>query len=406
MKGITRELFHYYIACFALIGMLGGLVLSRALLSIAMIVLLINVLIQPGLKSNIHFLIKRPVLWLPMLLFIQTLVAFLNTSNVNTGTAWLQMKLPFLLLPLGIVSLKRIQKKHLIVILQLFIIVTWGSSFYVLYKYLAINHNVQYWRGDVMETPFSHIRYSLIICISVFTALYVFMNTRTAFRYASLVLGLWLLVFLHILAVRSGLVAFYLSTIALSLFYTIKNKKWLEGVALATAILIVPMLTYTFFPTLQQKFDYVSYDLKQYIKTGDATNLSDGQRLLSLKMGWNTFRENLWFGVGTGDIEDEMNLRYDQSQNQNIESSRRLPHNQWLWTAVCGGVVGLGLLASGLLIPIWLLRKRLNWFFIAFLIILHSSMMTEATIESQIGVALYIIFYLLNILMILQDDGD
>jgi O-antigen ligase len=196
-------------------------------------------------------------------------------------------------------------------------------------------------------------------------------------------------------------VAFYLGSLFLTIYYTVINKKWVEGISFALGMLIIPVLSYYMLPTFKQKIDYVCYDVSKYFTYGDAADLSDGQRLFSLKMGWEVFMHNKLCGVGVGDLIDEMNSQYEH--HQNIETSKRLPHNQWLWTAVSGGLVGIGMLAVALFLPLWLLRKKLNWFFVVFFIVLHSSMLSEATLESQIGVALYIIFYLLSVSMILRE---
>ncbi len=338
---------------------------------------------------------------MPALIFVQVLISLINTSNISNGLEWVQMKLPFLLLPIGFLSVREISKKHLLLVLQTFVLVVSASAIYVLVKYFTMSTEVNYWRGDVMETPFSHIRYSLTVCMSIFTALYIFIHDKTKTRFIALTAGLWLMLFLHVLAVRSGLVAFYLSTLFLAGFYTVKNKKWIEGISFAVGLLVVPILAYYLVPTFKEKFNYVSYDISQYFSSGDASNLSDGQRLFSLKMGWEVFNQNKLLGVGAGDLIDEMNVHY--AHHQNIEDSKRLPHNQWLWTAVSGGVIGLILLAAGLLLPVWLLRNKLSWYFIVFLVVLHSSMLSEATLESQMGVALYLIFYLLSVMMILQN---
>jgi hypothetical protein len=52
-----------------------------------------------------------------------------------------------------------------------------------------------------------------------------------------------------------------------------------------------------------------------------------------------------------------------------------------------------------MILPLWFMRKQMTWLFLVFLVILHSSMLTEATLESQIGVALYMTFYLITLLV-------
>jgi O-antigen ligase len=404
MNTIDRSAFHTILATIALCGLLCGMVLSRVLLSVSMIVLVANALVSPRRIEYFNFFISEKALWLPVLAFVQVLISLLFTSDLNNGMQWLLIKLPFLLLPFGFCSLIHVKKNYINRVLSFFVLVISASSIYVLIHYYLDKESVNYWQGDVMYTPYSHIRYSLIVCMAIFTSVYIFINEVSKFRYVFIVMALWLLVFLHFLAVRSGLVAFYLATLFLTVYYIVKHKKWIEGISFLGGLILLPALAFLLVPTFQQKLDYVQYDIKQFIATGDASNLSDGQRLFSLQMGWQVFKENPLFGVGAGDMIAEMNRKYEH--HQNIEPSKRLPHNQWLWTAVSGGLLGVLLLMGALILPIWFLRKKWNAYFIAFLWVAHSSMLTEATLESQIGVALYLIFYLLSVIMILQPDAD
>lgn len=404
MNPQLRSAFHYYVSLLALCGLLCGMVLSRVLLSVSMIVLVVNAILSPQRNEYFRSFFSYKVLWLPALVFIQVLIAWINSNDLKSATEALLMKLPFLFLPFGFASLVRAKRQDLILVLHVFVTVVCLSTVYVLINYLFGKEEVHYWRGDVMNTPFSHIRYSLIVCMSIFTALYLYVNDSSVRRYAAMICGIWMLIFLHLLAVRSGLLAFYLSAFFLALYYVVKQRKWIEGVSFMAGMIIVPVLAFWYVPTFRQKLHYVSYDLKQFFTTGDAANLSDGQRLFSWKMGLEVFKENWLIGVGAGDLMHEMNIKYEH--HQNIEASKRLPHNQWLWTAVSGGVIGLILLATALLWPVWLLRKKWNWYFAVFLLVLHSSMLSEATLESQIGVALYLNFYLLSVILILHPDGD
>lgn len=397
MTSLNRPPVYRLIAYVALTGIVCGMVFSRVLLSLSMIVLILNAVISPDLRTHFKQILKSPQWWLPSLVFLQVFISLLNSDNLTDGMNWLTMKLPFLLLPIGFIPLRAISLKHLLILFSLFVLIISASVSFVLIDYYRMHNDINYWRGDVMKTPFSHIRYSLIVCMSIFIALYVFIHTHSIQRFVMLGLAIYLLLYLHVLAVRSGLVAFYLSTFILAVYYTITHKKWIEGVSFAVGLILVPVLAYNLLPTFKQKINYMHYDITSYMSSGDAVDLSDGQRLFSLEMGWKTFREHMVFGVGAGDLIDEMNRQYRDYQD--IEISRRLPHNQWLWVAVSSGLFGLILFGAAMILPLWFMRKQMTWLFLVFLVILHSSMLTEATLESQIGVALYMTFYLITLLV-------
>jgi len=72
-----------------------------------------------------------------------------------------------------------------------------------------------------------------------------------------------------------------------------------------------------------------------------------------------------------------------------------MPHNQWLYVLAGTGLLGLifFLLAQAFLVFGFGLYK--HWLYLTFHIILTSSFIPEATLESQLGVAIYVLFILL-----------
>jgi O-antigen ligase len=113
---------------------------------------------------------------------------------------------------------------------------------------------------------------------------------------------------------------------------------------------------------------------------------------------WKTagflFVEHPIFGVGTGDIMEEMKAEYETSGSQLSARYRLRPHNQFLTTAASFGLFGLLYFLAVWLVPLFAIRNR-PWVCVAFWVIAVASMVFEDTLETQLGATFISLFYAL-----------
>ncbi len=99
------------------------------------------------------------------------------------------------------------------------------------------------------------------------------------------------------------------------------------------------------------------------------------------------------FGVGTGDIKHAFKEQYDKINTTLEPNKQRRSHNQYLSISVTFGLFGLFVFIFALTYPA-IINKRFNSFhFTTVFIILLLSMITEDTIETQVGVSIFSFFY-------------
>lgn len=98
------------------------------------------------------------------------------------------------------------------------------------------------------------------------------------------------------------------------------------------------------------------------------------------------------FGVGTGDIQDEFNKAYDETNSKLTTEWRLRCHNQYLAITVAFGVVGLMLFLFYLFLPAISHKQQLHYLYWPFFIIVLLSFITEDTLETQSGVTFFIFF--------------
>jgi len=103
-------------------------------------------------------------------------------------------------------------------------------------------------------------------------------------------------------------------------------------------------------------------------------------------------KHNLWFGVGTGDVQLEMEKSYRNSASPLHEEWRKRPHNQFLTITVALGLVGLSIFIYGLLYPPFKLKRRLSKVYFGFMLVYFISFLAEDTVETQAGVTFFAFF--------------
>lgn len=113
---------------------------------------------------------------------------------------------------------------------------------------------------------------------------------------------LFLLVFIHVLSVRSGLLVLYLALLVWLLRYVFLTRRWAVAAALGIMLVLLPAAAYQTFPSFRNKLAYARWDLLQH-QQGTGANYSDSDRLTSWKAGWEVGKKNPLFGVGAGDLK-------------------------------------------------------------------------------------------------------
>jgi hypothetical protein len=116
------------------------------------------------------------------------------------------------------------------------------------------------------------------------------------------------------------------------------------------------------------------------------------QRLEFWQTGWEILKQNLVFGVGTGDLEIEYKGMYQQLDSNLAQEFQLRAHNQYLSIAIALGLIGFLVFIASIVLPFFTLKNANTYLYIGFSIILYLSMINEDTLETQAGVTLYAFF--------------
>ena len=378
-----------------------GFVGARALISISLVGIVLLALFSQNIATTFRNYRKQPLLWLPSIFFFVLLFSGINSEDKNLWWLWVKIKIPFLLLPFAFAAFTRLSLETFYKLLYVFSNIVFFSACFVLANYLfhleVINALIL--KGGAVPVPYSHIRYSLLLVFALFTFLWLaekqfyFVSIQEIyFQYGAAV---FLFIVLHILAVRSGLLALYLCL----LFYVIRflwlKKSWVVFIGSILVLVVSIFTAIKCVPSLSNKISYTKYDLADFSK-GNIDDHSDGMRLASLMVGVELIKENFWIGTGAGDILAESKKmcerKFPQIQN---DLNRKMPHNEFLWIFAATGIFGFVAFCIAFLVPFFVGLSHKNWLFVVLHLIYLSSFLSEYSLEEQIGSMFYLIFLLL-----------
>ena len=146
----------------------------------------------------------------------------------------------------------------------------------------------------------------------------------------------------------------------------------------------------------------ILWEINSY-KSGETPNgHSLTMRFEFWKIAIGIIKENLFFGVGTGDVKISFEEEYKKTNSSLSQQWRLRAHNQFLEIAVALGIFGLMFFLFSLISPFIFNRKKTNYFYVVFFTIAAFSMFSEDTLETQAGVTFFAFF---NCLLLFGREG-
>lgn len=360
--------------------------------------------LRKGLGAEFILALRDPLLWMAMVPFLLVAVSSLWTVDTEYLLKRLQVKVPFFLMPLAFSGLPcRTDKCYRDIHLILIVLVSMVSvSVLVQFGMDPDFYLDKLGRGQTLPTPSNHIRFSMAAALAACAGFYLLTHHRAHFRKSVymmlIVMTVFLFFFIHILAVRTGLICLYFGLVLWVVFAFIQKKRRRLAGGIVMLMFFMPVAAYFLLPSVKTKLDYMRWSIGE-MRQSDGMDTADSDRIFSIKVGWDIFKEHPLLGVGAGDVRQEVRARYAL-----LAPDRQviIPHNQWViilaGTGILGGIVFLGAF-------IWLLLSRRQYRIYLFTLlsgIYFMSYFVEPTIENNFGIILLLLFQLPGIW---QTDG-
>lgn len=364
--------------------LLLGSLFSKFLVSLAPALLLLAALAQPRPWLLLGKAWRHPVYKAFLLFFLVLSLSALLSED--SGEAWtrLRISLPLGLLPLAFVGLPPLSQKHWDALLQILVGILSISLVGVLINYALHFEEIQDALSRSKSVPVpgrDHIRFSLLLCLASFAALRLGFSRHKAY----FALALFLFVGLHILSVRSGLLAAYLGIAALGTLFLFRQKRYLLLLGLYLSLASLPFIAYQSIASFRAKIELTLLNFQLY-KEGTVGEYSDTRRWLSYQIAWELIEEKPLLGWGLGDMRSAQEAVYS---SRYPEQSFLFPHNQFLSYWLGLGLVGLFFFLYALAMPLLWKQGYAHADNLLFHTVLLSSFLTENTLFISIGTGIY-----------------
>ncbi|MCB0533634.1 MAG: O-antigen ligase family protein [Lewinellaceae bacterium] len=400
MRYPNRQQLIFFFCCV----LLASIIYSPYLLSVSMFMLsgLCLFCVQDGRLafdregiSRMFHIYRYPVFTAVTLFFFVVFLSFWQTEDSVYWLERLRIKVPFLVFPLVFLALPRFTARQIDGLFYALLLMLTLTSIGIGVNYLlhADAINAQMLTGKPMPTPRNHIRLSLLMAVGIIGGAWLY-RKRFYWRYPGerKLIGfctIFLFVFIHVLAVRSGLLTLYAAIVVLLIRHILKTQYYKPALAVLLALFLLPIGAYFAFPSLQSKLDYMRYDLMMYSSNGGAY-YADSGRITSLKVGWDIWERYPVFGAGAGNLKREVQQEFD-AHYPGFEQAL-MPHNQFLFVAAGTGVVGLVLFLYAFFYPLFYRKNYRNDLLLAFYTISFTAFLIEHTIENSLGVGFFVFF--------------
>jgi O-antigen ligase len=388
-----KEIIFYSIA-----GMLAGLLASRVLLSVTLILFIVFSLAHKNIGQQLKHFFVNPVLWSMSVLFFLPLLSGLWSSNIHDWAGIVRVKLPLLFLPLAFAGDLKQTNRDWLRIAFIFLIAVMAGTGWSFFQYITSAGviNESYLKGKSIITPLGndHVRFSWLVSIAVLSCVWILVEKKVkqvAGRVMLIVAMTWMIVYLHILAARTGLLCFYVMLATGILLLLLKQKKGLSSAGIIILFIALPIIAWFSLPTFQNKIKYFIYD---YSFAGEHIYLpgsSDGARFFSIRAGWTILKENPVVGVGFGDIYSSAVNWYDQNYPGMLPADKLSPCSEWMMYGAGTGWPGF-IILSVILIYLFFAVKNTWWRLLNFITLL--SYVFDMGLEVQYGVFLFAFIYL------------
>lgn len=411
---MKRKKIHFYIQYVVFLLMIFSLPLERRLLPPLMLLLSFNwvVEVMSDIIQNLLFRLKIIHVdcinnkWIILknnrlifafclfcALFVLYVIGLYYTENISIGKNELILKLSLFAMPVILFTsdLKLWNKSLVKWIFNVFILGCFLGIMYCLYQSLSvyrIDHNF----GDFFyqdHSFFHHPSYASMFYTFALSAMIYYLINNDVKIHEKIIYILLIPLFIvdiFLLSSRTALLILFFVAV-LFIFYVIIHKhNRLLNVLYTLIIFMIAFSVYKFMPEKYNRFfikfnnihsvDDLKEDVRFYIWTG----------------AWEASKENIPYGVGTGDAKDILKNKYKDKSLKYFYNREYNAHNQYLQILLTLGIPGMVVFVSGLLYAFIISIKKRYFLYVVFLIIFGLNILTESMLERQAGVVFYAVF--------------
>ena len=352
------------------------------------------------------------------MVFIVAMVWLLTTSNQEVGFKYIERSLSALIFPFLFSIIFNQYKLNINYILVLFLASCFFRYLFFIYDIVEFEliFIIDYWKEILIQfnqlfklhglhpSYFSmYLGFCSMICYDYFT------KSKTSFEKGVWIVGIFVFFGFNLsLASKMPIIASVLSLVLIASLQIIRrsNKKRVITISsmLLFALLLIGLFLkkvpnsisqdlYNYYNTLtgeeiEDIYDYNQYGINSSLETWEKTN-----RIYIWKSSVEIIKENILIGVGTGDINQELNNKFRANNQEYLATKYTNSHNQILDYLIKYGIVGFLIIGFAFSMYFKKAWKKNDQLFLMFLSLCCLCMLTENILNRQYGI---VFFFFIN----------
>lgn len=335
----------------------------------------------------------------------------LYSDNLKEGWRNLEIRVSLLIFSLVLFSPGDMMRKRVHILLKVFAVSTFSflifCYLYAFYRSLSIQDGSLIFNPVLPEYTWLNYFYALEFAIfqhtsylSMFTLLSFYIALENVFglsgikkyQYLWLIISGILIISIYFLSSRAGILTAII-TLPVYLFLkfrTIGKLRFFWVSILLITFIFVPVVL-----TNPRVNNYQEWRAKHRNAGSDVSN----DRMIIWSAVRTILGQNLILGVGTGDIQDELNEEFRSKGNIRLAEVNTNTHNQFLEILIEHGLIGLIMFLSMILMMFYIACKSRNILYLIFLLLVVISFLFETMLNRLAGVTFFSLFSFLLIII-------
>lgn len=404
---ILPDYIKYNAGLIGLIIFIIGLFFSKALLSISLGFIFAQPFLVYSVKEVFKKIFSNRLNILFILFYLSILLSGINTENKREFLEDAILKLPLLVIPFGLLYKPLYLRQNYLVFFYILnsIVCLVGLATLVNYiiNYTEIIEQIKHSKPIPVfpADKLGHIYFGFIQAFAIISGFFIYIRKMTSviWRNFQLVITVISFILLHIIGSRTGLVTFYAGSAVLLIAWGFIEKRYVLTMILFILFVLTGLLSIIYIPSLNKKYQSTVKDISQYVHHRDLNYYSISMRIMAWDKTVEIIRDHPLFGVGYGDVLDEIKTRYREEGTSLLEENQKEPHNQFLEVFAATGIFGFLLFMCLFLYPLIRVFKNRDLELLSLVVIMFVTFNIESALEMQAGVCYFTLMwvYLVNL---------
>lgn len=411
MMKTEKNVLHEKIFFYLLILIVSTLPFFVAINSIAIILLLMNWLIEGNWRKKIKMFLSSKYAIICVSFYLYHIVGLFYSANHSAGLFELEKKLSLIVFPIVFSTSSAIDKKKLYIILQCFVVACFLAVIICISNaiYFFLKGDNSYFFYHQLGSPlhFHAVYFSVYLGFSICILIYFLQDgwKEHSLQLKTIYIFLILLFLFFLLLLSSKTVSISVMVIIILYLFKImyKRKRIIIGILFFVFVPLSALIVVYISPDIRKRFIEMSNEnYCEVLKLNDYRGFQFTGGTIRIVIWKSVFEilndEKAWvFGVGTGDSQDLLTKKYIQKNVYpgdgalgHIGFIDYNTHNQYFQFLITLGVLGLFAFLFVLFWPI--IHNSNNVLQILFILIFSTFCFTESAVCAHKGVVFYSFF--------------